>query len=104
MSQTSTRDGSDGMGTDAGRPPTDGLATMAHETIDQLAGTAHRAANEVRGAATRTVETAKRAQEHAVAAADANLRKARSYVERNPLRAVGIAVAVGALLMTLFRR
>jgi ElaB/YqjD/DUF883 family membrane-anchored ribosome-binding protein len=88
---------------DSGRP-SDRLAAIAHETIDQVAATADRAAHEVRGAATRTVEAAKHAQEQAVAAAGENLGKMRSYVERNPLTAVGIAVAVGALLMTLIRR
>lgn len=83
---------------------TDGLATMAHETMDRVAETANRAGTEMRAAATRTAETTKHAQERAVAAADANLRRVRSYVGRNPLTAVGIALAVGALLTALVRR
>jgi ElaB/YqjD/DUF883 family membrane-anchored ribosome-binding protein len=99
MSRTSTT-----VRSNETEPTTDRLTTMAHETIDQVSSTANRAAQEVRGAAARTVESAKQAQERAIAAADENLNKVRSYVEHNPLAAVGIAVAVGALLISLIRR
>ena len=49
---------------------------MAHETIDRVTPKASRAENEVRGAATRAADSAKLMQEHAVAAAEENLRKA----------------------------
>lgn len=88
----------------SGRPATDGLATLAQDTIDRVAARANRAADDVFAAATRTVETAKQAQERAVAAGDESLRSVRSYVERNPLTTIGIAVALGALLTTLIRR
>jgi ElaB/YqjD/DUF883 family membrane-anchored ribosome-binding protein len=103
MSQTpiSAADGTANAG--SGRT-TDGLATMAHETIDRAAASANRATDEVFAAATRTVETAKQAQERAIAAGDESLRRVRSYVERNPLTTIGIAVALGALLTTLIRR
>ena len=43
-------------------------------------------------------------QEHAVAAAEENLRKVRSYAESNPLITAGIAFAAGVLLSALVRR
>ena len=102
MSQTPTTAASNNA--DSDRPAADRLTTMAHETIDRVADTAHRAGNEVRTAATKAADTAKHTQEHAAAAIDANLRKVRSYVERNPLIAVGIAAGVAALLTALVRR
>jgi ElaB/YqjD/DUF883 family membrane-anchored ribosome-binding protein len=103
MAQTRNTARNGDVGTES-EPTSDRLATMAHETIDQVATTANRAADEVRGAATKTLETAKEAQEHVVAAADESLTKVRSYVERNPLTAVGLAFAFGALLISLVRR
>ncbi len=94
----------DGNDADSGRPIVDRLATMTNDTIDRVTATANRAGNELGAAATRTAETAKHVQEQAVAAANANLRRVRSYVERNPLTAVGIAIAVGALLATALVR
>ena len=87
-----------------GSSTTDRLASMAHETIDRVTHKASRAENEVRGAATRAVDSAKLMQEHAVAAAEENLRKVRSYAESNPLITAGIAFAAGALLSALVRR
>ncbi len=93
-----------GSEADSGKPTADRLTAIAHETVDQVAATAGRAAQEVRGAAARTIESARQAQQHAVAAADENLGKVRSYVERHPLAAVSIAVVIGALLTSLIRR
>jgi ElaB/YqjD/DUF883 family membrane-anchored ribosome-binding protein len=87
-----------------GSSTTDRLASMAHETIDRVTPTASRAENEVRGAATRAADSAKLMQEHAVAAAEENLRKVRSYAESNPLITAGIAFAAGVLLSALVRR
>ena len=88
-----------------GSSTTDRLASMAHETIDRVTPKASRAEHEVRGAATRAADSAKLMQEHAVAAAEENLRKVRSYAESNPLITAGIAFAAGALLMSaLIRR
>ena len=87
-----------------GSSTTDRLASMAHETIDRVTPTASRAENEVRGAATRAADSAKLMQEHAVAAAEENFRKVRSYAVSNPLIAAGIAFAAGALLSALVRR
>ena len=89
---------------DFGSSTTDRLASMAHETIDRVIPKASRAENEVRGAATRAADSAKLMQEHAVAAAEENLRKVRSYAESNPLITAGIAFAAGALLGALVRR
>ena len=97
MSQTPTSG-------DFGSSTTDRLASMAHETIDRVTPKASRAENEVRGAATRAADSAKLMQEHAVAAAEENLRKVRSYAESNPLITAGIAFAAGALLGALVRR
>ena len=87
-----------------GSSTTDRLASMAHETIERVSPKANRAEHEVRGAATRAADSAKLLQEHAVEAAQDNLRKARSYAESNPLITAGIAFAAGALLSALIRR
>jgi ElaB/YqjD/DUF883 family membrane-anchored ribosome-binding protein len=102
MAQITTPGGTAGDGFDI--PPTDGLSSMARETIDRVAATANRAADEVRAAATKTVEAAKHTRAQAVAAGDASLRSVRSFAERNPLTTIGIAAAAGALLITLIRR
>jgi ElaB/YqjD/DUF883 family membrane-anchored ribosome-binding protein len=86
-----------------GSSTTDRLASMAHETIDRVTPTASRAENEVRGAATRAADSAKLMQEYAVAAAEENLRKVRSYAESNPLVTAGIAFAAGVLLSAVVR-
>ena len=87
-----------------GSSTTDRLASMAHETIDRVTPTASRAEHEVRGAATRATDSAKLMQEHAVAAAEENLHKVRSYAESNPLITAAIAFAAGALLSVWIRR
>ena len=87
-----------------GSSTTDRLASMAHETIDRVTPKANRAEHEVRGAATKAADSAKLLQEHAVEAAEDNLRKLRSYAGSNPLIAAGIAFAAGALLSALIRR
>jgi ElaB/YqjD/DUF883 family membrane-anchored ribosome-binding protein len=75
MSQTTSS-------SDLGNSTMDRNASMAHETIDR----------------------AKRLQEQAVHAAQDNVRRARSYIESNPLTTAGIAFAAGVLLSTLIRR
>jgi ElaB/YqjD/DUF883 family membrane-anchored ribosome-binding protein len=89
---------------DAAGPNIDGIGTVARETIDPVSTTANRAGDALRAAATSTAEMAKRVEELAADAADSNLRRVRSYIERNPLAAVGIAVGVGALVSALVRR
>jgi ElaB/YqjD/DUF883 family membrane-anchored ribosome-binding protein len=90
--------------TDFSGSTTDRLASMAHETIDRVTPKVNRAEHDVRSAAVRTVDGAKHLQEQAVEATEENLRKVRSYIERNPLTTAGIAFAVGALLSALVRR
>src|SRR5512138_3243099 len=89
---------------DVGASTTDRLASMAHETIDRVKPKANRAELEVRGAAAKTTEGAKQLQAQTVEAAEEALGKARSYMSSNPLTAVGIAFAAGALLGALVRR
>jgi ElaB/YqjD/DUF883 family membrane-anchored ribosome-binding protein len=87
-----------------GHSTTDRLASMAHETIDRVTPKANRAEHEVRGAARRAAESAKLVQDHALAAAQDDVRRLRSYAESNPLITAGIAFAAGALLSALIRR
>jgi ElaB/YqjD/DUF883 family membrane-anchored ribosome-binding protein len=82
----------------SGNSASDRLASMAHETIDRVTPTANRAEHEVRGAVARAADGATLVQEHAVEAAQQNVRKLRSYIESNPIATVGIAFAAGALL------
>ena len=82
----------------------DRLAAMAHETIDGATSKVSRAEQQVRGAVAKTADSAKLLQEHAMQAAEENLRSVRSFIGSNPLVAAGIAFAAGALLSALVRR
>ena len=75
MARTPTASGNSDASKSPADPTTDPLAATQEETIDRIA----REANE-------------------------NLRKGRSHMARNPLKTVGIAGAVGALLSTWIRR
>jgi ElaB/YqjD/DUF883 family membrane-anchored ribosome-binding protein len=85
-------------------PTTERLAAMAHETVDRVAEAAKDAEKEVRSAASRTAERASQMQDSALAAADENVKKARSYIEENPLVSAGIAFAAGGIFSSLIRR
>jgi hypothetical protein len=61
-----------------GNSTTDRVASMAHEAIDRVTPHANRAEHDVRGAAAKAAESTKLMQEHAVEAAEENLRKVRS--------------------------
>jgi ElaB/YqjD/DUF883 family membrane-anchored ribosome-binding protein len=87
-----------------GNPTTDRLAAMAHDTVDRVAESANYAEKEVRGAASRAADQAKEMQEQAIAAANENVKKARSYIEENPLMSAGIAFAAGVVVSALLRR
>jgi ElaB/YqjD/DUF883 family membrane-anchored ribosome-binding protein len=89
---------------DSANSTMDRLASMAHETIDRVTPKANRAEHDVRSAAIKAADSAKVLQEHAAAAVEDNLRKARSFAESNPLITAGIAFAAGALLSALIRR
>lgn len=82
----------------------DQVAALAQEMLDRVAETASAAEQGLRGAAARAAEAAKGAQGRTVEAAGENLQLVRSYIERNPLTVVGVAVAVGVLLGTWARR
>jgi ElaB/YqjD/DUF883 family membrane-anchored ribosome-binding protein len=82
----------------------DRLAATQQETIERIANEANDVQRKLRGAAASAAVKAKRAQDQLVEAAGENVRKARSYIERNPLTTVGIAFAAGALLSRWIRR
>jgi ElaB/YqjD/DUF883 family membrane-anchored ribosome-binding protein len=92
------------ISSDLGTSTSGRLASMAHETIDRVTPQVNRAEHEVRGAVSRAADDAKVLRENAVRATEENLRKVRSFIERNPLATAGIAFAAGALLSTLVRR
>jgi ElaB/YqjD/DUF883 family membrane-anchored ribosome-binding protein len=83
---------------------TDRLASKAHETIDRVKETADYAEQHARDAAARTAEKAREVRDQVRQTADESYDKARTYVERNPLAAAGIAFAAGLLLSSLLRR
>ena len=87
-----------------GNSTTDRLAAMAHDTVDRVAESANYAEQEVRGAAGRAAERAREMQEEAMATADQQVKKARSYIEENPLMSAGIAFAAGVIFSALIRR
>jgi ElaB/YqjD/DUF883 family membrane-anchored ribosome-binding protein len=80
------------------------MAAMGHDAINRVAETVNHAEHSVRDAATTTAEAAKHAQDQVGAAAEENLRKLRSYIERNPLASAGVAFAAGVLLSAVVRR
>ena len=92
------------ISSDSGNSTSDRLASMAHETIDRVTPKANRAEHEVRGAVASAAGGAKLMQEHAVEAAEQNVRKVRSYIESNPFTIAGIAFAAGVLLSVWARR
>jgi ElaB/YqjD/DUF883 family membrane-anchored ribosome-binding protein len=85
-------------------PISNELASMAHATIDRTAPKFDRVEEELRGAAARAADGTRVWQESAVQATEDNVRKARSFIESNPLVTAGIALATGALLGALIRR
>jgi ElaB/YqjD/DUF883 family membrane-anchored ribosome-binding protein len=85
-------------------PISSDMASMAHATIDRAAPKLDRVEEELRGAAARAADGAHVLQDSAVQATEDNLRKARSFIESNPLVTAGIALATGALLGALIRR
>lgn len=101
MAQGRTRNSED---IDDRHPATDQLASMAHDTVDRVAGAAANAEHRVRGAAARTADQAREMQDQARSAADEGVRRARSYIETNPVLSAGIAFAAGVILSSLLRR
>jgi len=91
------------MSKDHASPTTDHPDATQQETIDRIADEANDVQRRMRGVAASAAVRGKRAQDQLVEAAGENLRKARSYIERNPLTSVGIAFAAGALLSRWLR-
>jgi ElaB/YqjD/DUF883 family membrane-anchored ribosome-binding protein len=85
-------------------PISSDLASMAHATIDRTAPKFDRVEEELRGAAASAADGTQVLQESAVRATEDTVRKARSFIESNPLVTAGIALATGALLGALVRR
>ena len=83
---------------------TDHLATKMHETVDRVADTARDAEHQIRSRAAELGERAREQEERALKAAQANLKKATSYVQENPLTSAGIAFVAGLLVSGLMRR
>jgi ElaB/YqjD/DUF883 family membrane-anchored ribosome-binding protein len=89
---------------DFGSSTSDRLASMAHETINRAAPKVNRAEREMRGAAAKAADSAKLLQERTMQVTEKNLRRARSFIESNPLATAAIAFAAGALLSAFIRR
>jgi ElaB/YqjD/DUF883 family membrane-anchored ribosome-binding protein len=77
---------------DVARPAVDRIASGAHQTVDKLSGAATAAAGTI---GQRTEQ---------ISAASAQLMDGcRTYVQANPLKAVGIAAVAGIILSRLFK-
>ena len=85
-------------------PTSDHLAAKMHETVDRVADTARNAEQQIRSRAADLGERAREQEERALKAAQANLQKATSYVQENPLTSAGIAFVAGLLVSGLMRR
>jgi ElaB/YqjD/DUF883 family membrane-anchored ribosome-binding protein len=75
-----------------------------HETVDRVADTARTAEQHIRARAAELGDQARETEERALEALESNLKKARSYVEENPLLSAGIAFAAGVILSSLLTR
>lgn len=107
MTQTTRTTGQSSRSGGPNNEPTttsDRLASKAHETIDRVKDTADYAEQHARDAAARAAEKAREVRDQVRQTADEGYEKARTYVERNPLAAAGIAFAAGLILSSLLRR
>jgi ElaB/YqjD/DUF883 family membrane-anchored ribosome-binding protein len=86
------------------RTTTDQLASRMHETVDRVAETARNAEHHIRARASELGDNARETEERALKALEGNLRKAKSYVQENPLMSAGIAFATGVILSSLLTR
>jgi ElaB/YqjD/DUF883 family membrane-anchored ribosome-binding protein len=91
-------------GTRPAHTTTDHLASRMHETVDRVAESARTAEQQIRSRAAELGETARETEERALKALEGNWKKARSYVEENPLMSAGIAFATGLILSSLLTR
>lgn len=79
-------------------------AERAHQTIDRAAELASGAEQSLRAGAARAGETLREGEERALETLDDSVQRVKSYVEKNPLAAAGIAFAAGLLVSALLRR
>jgi ElaB/YqjD/DUF883 family membrane-anchored ribosome-binding protein len=81
----------------------DGAAARAHETVDRISEGAKRADRKIRSQAQRAEERMEEAladvREHSEELASS----VSQFVKDNPMLSVGLAMAAGALLNTIFR-
>lgn len=82
---------------------TDRVADKAHETIDRAAERAGRAEESVRERYSEADEKVREKARHGHKRADDTLATLGSYIRENPLTAMGLAFAVGALYSSLRR-
>lgn len=79
-------------------------AKKVHEAVDRVADTARDAEQNIRARAADLSGRVRESEEQALKALEGNLRKARSYVEANPLLSAGIAFATGVIVSSLLSR
>lgn len=85
------------------QPLTDRMTQGAHQTIDRLAETAAPHIERVEGALTDATEHVKDQARHVREKGDEWADDLRATVRRNPLSAVAIAMAIGALIARITR-
>jgi ElaB/YqjD/DUF883 family membrane-anchored ribosome-binding protein len=103
--ESSARQGTgQSAGSSQAHATTDQLASRMHETVDRVADTARTAEKHIRARAAELGDQARETEERALEVLEANLQKARTYVEENPLLSAGIAFAAGVVLSGLLTR
>ena len=80
------------------------VAEAAHAAVDAAAANLAHAEKALREARANAGLTASEAVHHAQVATEDTLASARRYIEENPLRAVGIALAAGYLASVILRK
>jgi ElaB/YqjD/DUF883 family membrane-anchored ribosome-binding protein len=83
---------------------TERLAAAAHETVDRVAERASGMEQELRERATVLGKRARKQQKRAQGALNQQVRKARGYVRKQPLRGACIALVVGTAIGALLLR
>ncbi len=83
---------------------TDRMAQAAHNAVDIAAANLAQAEEALREARHAAGITASESARQAQAVTEESLNSAREYIQANPLRAVGIALAAGFLTSVLLRK
>jgi ElaB/YqjD/DUF883 family membrane-anchored ribosome-binding protein len=81
----------------------DGAAARAHETVDRISETAKRADRKIRSQAQRAEAKMEEALADVHEHSEQLVNGVSQFVKDNPMLSVGLAVAAGALLNTIFR-